>query len=494
MKKATKKIRQRGMTRREFVGGALTAAGVVTGAPAFLRGQNLNNKLNIAFIASGGRANASFRELTIVPERDKGRGEGGRGGTPDPAAGPHPDENVTVLCDVNNNAIESAATWFPKARRVNDLRKVFDNLKDFDAVVVSTAEHTHAFATYLALTHGKHVYCEKPLTYNIWEARLIRETAAKYPKLSTQMGNQGHASPMRRRVKEILDTGVIGPVREVHVWADRAWGLQDAASAEKFDKPHGFWNGIQIVDRFKEEMTVPPHMQWDLWIGPAPARPYHDTYFPGPRWYRWWDFANGTMSDLGSHDNDVPYTVLDIKQPLTVEASSPNVPVAHKELAPATMKVTYEFGASPAGAPPVKLVWYQGDIKPPGWVPEWSGRSNLFIGDKGMLLSLGNTVKLLPEEKFKDFEMPPETLPRSPGHWVEWVNYAKGEGPVPGSNFQYAGWTTEANHLGNVAYRTGKKIEWDYKTMRASNAPEAAPFIKRPRYRKGWDDILKFTT
>ncbi len=132
-------------------------------------------------------------------------------------------------------------------------------------------------------------------------------------------------------------TGVIGPVREVHVWADRAWGLQDAASAEKFDKPHGFYNGIQIVDRFKEEMPIPPNNHFDLWLGPAPARPFHETYFPGPRWYRWWDFGNGTMSDLGSHDNDVPYTVLDIRQPLTIEATSPNGPVAHKELAPATM-------------------------------------------------------------------------------------------------------------------------------------------------------------
>ncbi len=127
-------------------------------------------------------------------------------------------------------------------------------------------------------------------------------------------------------------------------------------------------------------------------------------------------------------------------------------------------------------------MWHQGDSKPPGWVPAWGGRSQLFIGDKGMLLGNG---KLLPEETFKDFEMPPETLPRSPGHWVEWVNYAKGLGPVPGSNFQYSGWTTEANHLGNVAYRTGKKIEWDYQNLRARNAPEAAPFIKRPEYRKG---------
>jgi hypothetical protein len=164
------------------------------------------------------------------------------------------------------------------------------------------------------------------------------------------------------------------------------------------------------------------------------------------------------------------------------------VPVAHKELAPATMMVTYEFPASASGAPPVKLVWHQGDSKPPGWVPEWGGRSQLFIGEKGMLLGTG---KLLPEEKFKDFQAPPESLPRSPGHWVEWVNYAKGVGPVPGSNFQYSGWTTEANHLGNVAYRTGKKLEWDYQNLRARNAPEAAPFIKRPEYRKGWEDILK---
>jgi hypothetical protein len=352
---------------------------------------------------------------------------------------------------------------------------------------VSTAEHTHAFATYLALTHGKHVFCEKPLTYNIWEARLIRETAAKYPKLSTQMGNQGHASPMRRRIKEILMTGAIGPVREVHVWADRAWGLQDAASAEKYDKPHGFYNGLQIVDRFKEEMPVPPTLHFDLWLGPAPVRPYHATYFPGPRWYRWWDFGNGTMSDLGSHDNDVPYTVLDIRQPLTVEAVSPNVPAAHRELAPATMRVTYEFPASPSGAPPVRLVWHQGESRPPGWVPEWGGRSQLFIGDNGMLLGNG---KLLPEEKFKDFEPPPETLPRSPGHWIEWVDCAKGIGPAPGSNFQYSGWTTEANHLGNVAYRTGRKIEWDHQNLRARNAPDAAPFIERPAYRAGWDDIL----
>ena len=244
-------------------------------------------------------------------------------------------------------------------------------------------------------------------------------------------------------------------------------------------------------------MPVPSTLDWDLWLGPAPERPFHATYFPGPRWYRWWDFGNGTMSDLGSHDNDVPFTVLDLWRPdgkggrvlapLTVEAVSPNVPVPHPELAPATLQATFQFAAVGA-QPALKLVWHQGDSKPPGWVESWGKRSCVFMGEKGMLLGNG---KLLPEERFKDFKPPPETLPRSPGHWVEWVNYAKGNGPVPGSNFQYSGWTTETNHLGNVAYRTGKKLEWDYQAMRATNAPAADPFIKRPEYRKGWEGILE---
>lgn len=489
--KKTKQLPALPMTRRQFVGQALTTAGVIVGAPAILRGQNLNSKMNIAFIACGGRANTNLRELSL-PARSanlKGR--------PPAASSGQPDENVTVLCDVNQLAIDAASKIFPQAKTYRDLRRVFDRPNDFDAVVVSTAEHTHVFATWLALTHGKHVYCEKPLAYNIWETRLIRETAAKYPKLSTQMGNQGHASPERRQIREILETGVIGRVNEVHVWADRAWGLQDAASAEKFDKAHGFYEGKPVVDRFPEEMPVPSNFDWDLWIGPAPMRPYHATYFPGPRWYRWWEFANGTMSDLGSHDNDVPFTVLDLWRPdgkggrvlapLSIESSSPNVPKAHKELAAATMKATFQFAAVGA-QPALKLVWHQGDSKPPGWVEAWGRRSSVFFGEKGMLLGNG---KLLPEGDFKDFQKPAERLARSPGHWAEWVNYAKGNGPVPGSNFQYSGWTTEVNHLGNVAYRTGKKIEWDYVTMQAKNAPEAAPFIKRPSYRKGWDTILK---
>ena len=189
---------------------------------------------------------------------------------------------------------------YPQAKKVVDFRKLFDKPRDFDAVVVSTCEHTHVFATMLALKAGKHVYCEKPLTHNIWEARLVRETASKL-KLATQMGNQGHASDNYRRVEELIQAGVIGPVREVHVWVNRAWGLQSEEAAKR-NKDIVF-----VTERPKEAEPVPPGLDWDLWLGPAPARPFNSVYVPGPKWYRWWDFGNGTMSDLGSHWNDLAF-------------------------------------------------------------------------------------------------------------------------------------------------------------------------------------------
>ena len=195
------------------------------------------------------------------------------------------------------------------------------------------------------------------------------------------------------------------------------------------------------------------------------------------------------MSDLGGHDNDVMFQMFDVRYPLTIEATSP-MGKAHPELAPASMTVTYEFPAV-GSQPAFKLFWYQGEGRPPQFDPRtMSDRAQLFIGDAGMLYSGGRGgPKLLPEEKFKDYPIPPETLPRSPGHYIEWIQSCKGQGPAPGSNFQYSGWVTESNHLGNVAYRTGKKLEWDHINLRARNAPEADQFIRRP-YRKGWDGIL----
>ncbi|MBW3597176.1 MAG: Gfo/Idh/MocA family oxidoreductase, partial [Planctomycetes bacterium] len=340
----------------------------------------------------------------------------------------------------------------------------------------SACEHTHAFATLPALQLGKHVYCEKPLTHNTWEARVIREAAAK-ANVATQMGTQIHAGDNYRRVVELIQTGAIGPVREVHVWVSRAWGWQSPEDAKRNN------DIVSVQDRPQEAQEPPRDLTWDLWLGPAPYRPFHNVYFPGPKWYRWWDFGSGTMSDLGSHWIDLPFWALELKHPLTIEASGPP---PHPEIAPASMQVTYEYG--PRGDQPgLSLTWYQGANKPTIWqeqkIPQW-GNGALFIGDDGMLLADYGKHVLLPEEEFADFERPEPFIPPSRGHHAEWIHAAKTGEPTT-CNFEYAGWLTEANHLGNVAYRTGKKLEWDAAALQATNAPEAERFIRR-EYRKGW--------
>jgi hypothetical protein len=238
-----------------------------------------------------------------------------------------------------------------------------------------------------------------------------------------------------------------------------------------------------VTDRPTEAQPIPAGLDWDLWLGPAPARPYHSVYFPGPKWYRWWDFGNGTMSDLGSHWNDLPFWALKLQAPLTIESSGPP---AHPEIAPASMSASYTYGAR-GSLPPVKLTWYQGEDKPEIWknggIPKWDSAC-LFVGSKGMLLATYDKHVLLPEKDFAGFERPAQTLARSPGHHEEWIMACK-TGKPTSADFQYSGWLTEANHLGNVAYRVGKKLEWDPKKLRAKNAPEADKFIHR-EYRKGW--------
>ncbi len=386
-------------------------------------------------------------------------------------------QNVVALCDVNENALYASGERHPKAKRFIDYRKLYDEANDFDAVVVSTCEHTHAFATLPALQMGKHVYCEKPLTHSVWEARVIREAAAE-ANVATQMGTQIHAGDNYRRVVELIQTGAIGPVRDVHVWVSRAWGWQ---GSEEEAKRNG--DIVTIQDRPLEAHDVPNGLHWDLWLGPAPKRPFHSVYFPGPKWYRWWDFGNGTMSDLGSHWIDLPFWALNLDYPHTIHAEGP---VPHPEIAPASMQVRYEYAARD-NRPALSLTWYQGTNKPAPWseqqIPRWNS-GVLFIGDNGMLLSDYGKHVLLPEDQFADFKRPEPFIPASLGHHAEWIHACKTGAPTT-CNFEYAGWLTEANHLGNVAFRTGKKIQWDPESMSAANAPEAAPYIRR-EYRKGW--------
>jgi predicted dehydrogenase len=441
------------VSRRRFLQTTATAAGVATfAAPALLRGRNLNEKLNIAVIGSGGRGGSNLNSVSS--------------------------ENIVALCDVSEPNLNRAAERFSLARKVADFRKLYDHAGEFDAVVVSTCEHTHAFATMPALQLGKHVYCEKPLTHSVWEARMIREAAAT-ANVATQMGVQIHAQDNYRRVVELVRTGAIGDIRDVHVWVSRAWGWH--ATREESQRHNDI---VFVQDRTAETESVPSGLDWDLWLGPAPARPFNGVYVPGPKWYRWWDFGNGTMSDLGSHWIDLPFWALGLNHPLTIEAAGPP---PNAQIAPASMQATYEYG--PRGdLPPVRLTWYQGANKPPLWqqaeIPQWSD-GVLFIGDDGMILSDYGKHVLLPEEKFADYERPDPSIPQSLGHHAEWIHAAKTGEPTT-CDFEYSGWLTEANHLGNVAYRTGKKLEWNAAEMRATNAPEADQYIRR-EYRAGWN-------
>jgi predicted dehydrogenase len=463
----------RHLSRRRFLAQSAAASAAVLGAPAILRGQNANSRLSLAFIGSGGRGRANIEAMS-------------RAGNPVQV-------DVVALCDVNGQALERSGQQFPKARTYKDFRKLLDEAKDVDAVIVSTCEHTHAYATLPALQMGKPVYCEKPLTRDVQEARIIAEAARK-AKVATQMGTQNHATPNYHRVVELIQTGAIGPVTECHVWVSRAWGLQTQQEAEANNDPHGWYTGSDgkktfVTDRPKEAQEPPSYLDWDLWLGPAPARPFHEVYFPGPRWYRWWEFGNGTMSDLGSHWNDLPWWALKLDAPKTIEAIGPeSFPKAHPEIAPASMTAIYEYG--PRGnLPACKLTWHQGTHKPQIWkdkgIPQYAN-GVLFIGTNGrMLLSDYRQHVLLPEVEFKDFKRPEPFIPEPLNHQVEWLLACKNGTPT-GSPFDtYAGPLSEANHLGNVAFRAGQKLIWDAANMRVTNTRAADPYLSREP-RPGW--------
>jgi predicted dehydrogenase len=440
------------LTRRQFVQTAALAGSALAGAPAILSARAPSEKLNVVVIGCGGRGGHNLGHVL--------------------------GENVVALCDVDEPNLLRAAKRAPRAKKFRDYRKLYDTLKEseFDAVVVSTTEHTHAFATLPALQRKKHVYCEKPLTHNLKEARLITE-ASKKAGVATQMGTQIHATDNYRRIVELIQAGAIGPVSDAHVWVSRAWGWQSAEDARK----HG--DRVHTEERPKGEVVPPRGLDWDLWLGPAPYRPFNPVYVPGPKWYRWWDFGGGTMSDLGSHWIDLPFWALKLDAPRLVEASGPP---PHKEIAPASMSATFHYG--PRGEmPAVKVSWYQGTMKPDLWkegkIPQW-GNGVLFIGTRGMLLADYGKHVLLPEKEFADFKRPEPSIPKSIGHHAEWVRACKTGAPTT-CPFSYSGRLTEANHLGNVAYRAGKRLEWDAKALRIRNAPEAEALLGRV-YRKGW--------
>ena len=446
------------MQRRQFLATSLAAGLYAASEPTPLwSSESPNDKLNVAFIGVGGRGGSNLKSVTGV------------GGI-----------NVVAVCDVNRSNLNRASELFPEARRFEDFRQVFDHEKEFDAVVVSTTEHTHAYATLPALQTGKHVYCEKPLSHNVYESRKIMQ-AAEGLKVATQMGTQIHAGSNYRRVVELIQSGAIGKVSEAHVWVSRAWGLQSEEAAKRNR------DIVFVQERPTEEVPVPKELNWDLWIGPAQPRPFHPVYFPGPKWYRWWEFGNGTMSDLGSHWNDLPFWALDLDAPKSITPLGDVQP--HPEIAPASMSVVYDYAAR--GDKPhqgaLTLGWYQGEDKPEIWksggIPQW-GNGVLFVGDKGMLLSDYGKHVLLPEEQYKDFQPPEQFIANSPGHHAEWVIACRTGSPT-GSPFSYAGLLTEANHLGNVAYRAGQKIDWNHADMTIPNCPAAEQYLKREP-RTGW--------
>jgi len=445
--------------------------------------QRASSKISRREFAKGAAAAAAF---TVVPARVLGLGGEkapseqlriagiGVGGQGSGDLGAVSSERIVALCDVDWAHAAGTFGRYPQARRYKDFRQMLEEDKDIDAVVVATPDHIHAVASMAAIRRGKHVYCEKPLTHSVFEARKVAE-AAREKKVATQMGNQGQASEETRRLCEFVWDGAIGKVREAHIWTDRP-------SQGLFNE---YWP--QGVDRPKDTPPVPETLAWDLWLGPAPYRPYHPAYLPF-RWRGWWDFGTGALGDIGCHVFDPVFRALKLGQPLSVEASSTRV---NKETFPLGSMVTYRFPAR-GEMPPCTLVWYDGGLRPPRpeGLPdgdELGDNGRLLIGDEGFILE----NRLYPEARRKAYKEPERTIPRSIGHYREWIEAAKGGKPA-GSNFDWAGPLAEVVLLGNVALRvqlrerlTRAKLLWDPIAFKFTNVPEANEFLHRP-YREGW--------
>jgi len=433
------------ITRREMLRTATVAASVWTATGSLARAQadSPNEKLNIAGIGVGGR------------------------GAGDVNGSAH--ENIVALCDVDEKRAAQTFQRYPKARQFKDFRKMLDEIHNqIDAVVIGTPDHTHAPAGVMAMKLGKHCYCEKPLTHSVYEARVMAEVAREN-KLVTQLGTQIHAGTNYRRVVELVQSGAVGSVREVHVWLGANFGGPP--------KP----TDMSQPDAPTDTPPVPETLDWDLWLGPAAYRPYHPAYAPFS-WRYWWNFANGQLGDFFCHYCDLAFWALKLRHPTIVEAEGP----VHPESAARWTIARQEFPAR-GDLPPVTLNWYNGGPYPAfakeRGLSQWRS-AVLFIGSDGMLISDYGKHQLLPEEQFADFKRPEPFIPNSIGHHREWTEACKTGGPTT-CNFDYSGALTEAALLCNVALRTGKKLNWDAKNLKAIGCPEADAFIQR-EYRKGW--------
>jgi predicted dehydrogenase len=439
------------MSRRKFISTGAAATAAFTIVPRHvLGGKGIvppSDKLNIAAIGAGGKGHSDIKAAST--------------------------ENIVALCDVDDERAAKTYAEYPKAKTYKDFRVMLDKEKSIDAVTVSTPDHFHTVAAITALRMGKHVFVQKPLTHSVAEARLMREEARKYPKLATQMGNQGHAGEGGRLTCEWIWSGAIGDVREVHCWTNRpVWKTG--------------------MDRPTEIVSVPPTMDWNQWIGPAPWRPYNPAYAPWS-WRAWVDFGTGALGDMGAHIFDHPYWALKLEYPETVQASSTKF---NGDSWPVAEKITYTFPAR-GNMPPVKLIWYDGGLMPerpdfiePGRKMGDGDGGVLYVGDKGALMHgcYGNSPRLLPETKMKGFKQPEKTIPRSPGIMQEWIQAIK-EGKQSSTKWEYSSKLVETMMLGNVAVRVQDKntvLEWDGEKGEITNLPEANEYLGR-KYRKGWE-------
>ena len=445
------------LTRRAFLAATTTTAIAVwptrvNAAKVVPRKISPNEKLNVAGIGVGGKG----IQDTMSYKR----------------------ENIVALCDVDWERAGEAFYRIPDAKKYKDYRKMLEEMGDqIDMCTVTTPDHTHAPAAYMAMKLGKHVYVQKPLTHTVAEARLLAATAREMG-VATQMGNQGHSGDGVRDLAEMLWSGVIGDVKEAHIWTDRPGGRW----------PHGGPTAPAPAE------PIPETMAWDLWLGAAPAREYNKIYAPF-KWRGWIDFGCGALGDMACHIMDPAFFALKLGEAASFTVEPVQQENANDQTWPTNAIVKYSFPER-AGMPPVDIYWYENGLKPerPAGIPEGQElgdekNGSLFIGTDGYLTAgeYGGKARLLPDERMAEYTMPTQTIPRIAGanHYRDFLAACKGEAPAC-SNFDYAGPFTEMVLFGNIAMRMNKKLEYDSKAMKVLNDPDAAKFLTK-EYRAGWE-------